>query len=139
MAGKDNLVPFKKGYDARRKGNGRPKGSKSLATIIRELENEEFDWNILPTKDREKLEEFVESFGPIGSPFRVIVLKAVLDSIFGNPTEKASAREWLRKAGYGDKLDVTTKGKKIEAPLVVSTIKPRDAEPIPETETTTSS
>ena len=34
MAGKDNLVPFEKGNKL---GNGRPKGSKNKATIMKEM------------------------------------------------------------------------------------------------------
>lgn len=137
MANDQNLVPFKEGDDPRRNTKGRPTGSKNLATIIRELENEEFDWSIVPIKDRKKLQQFADELGPVGSPFRVIVLKAVLDSIFGRGQEKIAAREWLRKAGYGDKIDVTSDGKRIQSPLIISTINPRHAET--ENETTDSS
>lgn len=37
MANEENLKPFEHGYDPRREGNGRPKGSKSAKTIFREL------------------------------------------------------------------------------------------------------
>ena len=33
--------------------NGRPAGSKNLATIIRELEDENFDWSLVPIKQRD--------------------------------------------------------------------------------------
>lgn len=125
------IIPWKPGQS----GNpaGKRKGTKNLATIIRELEDEEFDWSIIPIKDQNKMKKLLKDFGPVGSPFRVIVLKALFDSIFGKPAEKASAREWLRKAGYGDKVDVTSDGKRIQSPLVISTITPRHVEPESET------
>lgn len=125
MANEENLVPFKKGEDPRREGNGRPKGRKSLATIIRELENEDFDWTIIPKHGK----EFQERFAHIGSPFKVITLVATLQAIRGSK----DAREWLRKSGYGDKLDLTSDGKKIESPLIVSVVKGRNVEPQAET------
>lgn len=119
MANPENIVPYQ--FKPGESGNpsGRPKGSKSLATIIRELENEQFDWSIIPKHGK----KFQERFAHMGSPFRVIVMVAALQAIRGD--EKA--REWLRRAGYGDKLDLTSDGKKIEAPLVVSAIQPRYA------------
>lgn len=43
------------------------------------------------------------------------------------------SRKWtaakLRPRRYGEKLDVTSMGKRIEAPLIVSPIEPRDANP----------
>lgn len=129
-----NLVPFPKGTSGN--PNGRPKGSKSLSTIIRELESEEFDWKLFPKHSRE-LKDFIDLSYPIGSPFRAIVYRALLDAIGGKGVEKVAAREWLRKAGYGDKLDLTSKGQRIkQEPVIVSTIKPRHAQA--ETETTDS-
>lgn len=119
-----NLVPFPPGQSGN--PNGRPKGSKSLSTIIRELEDEQFDWKLFP-KHSKALKEFVEMSFPIGSPFRAIVYRAVLDAVGGKGVEKVAAREWLRKAGYGDKLDLTSKGQRIkQEPVIISTIKPRE-------------
>lgn len=123
------LTQFKPGQSGN--PNGRPKGRKSLATIIREMENEEFNWDILPTKNNEKLREFVEQVAPMGSPFRAIVMKMALEALQGN----VKAAEWIRKAGYGDKLDLTSKGERIrQEPIVVSTITPRYANTQTETE-----
>jgi hypothetical protein len=131
MANEQNLTPWKPGQS----GNpaGKRTGRKNLATIIRELEEEEFDWSKVPVKDNEQLQSMIEQFGPVGSPFRLMVFRAMLDAIGGTPAEKASAREWLRKAGYGDKFDVTSDGKKIESPIIMSVIKSRDAQPQTET------
>lgn len=134
MANKnDNLIPWVPGQTGN--PNGRPKGRKSLATIIRELEDEQFDWRRLPIRDKKKMSSIISEFGPVGSPFRVLIYKALMDSIFGKGPEKSSALEFLRKAGYGDKLDITTKGKKIQSPLVVSTVKERNVKSETEAET----
>lgn len=126
-----NLILFKDGESGNPKG--KPKGRKSLATIIRELEEEEFDWSLFPAKGNRELEKLIEQLGPIGSPFRAIIYKAVLDAIAGKSTEKAAAREWLRKAGYGDKLDLTSKGERIkQEPVIISAITPRNV--VPQTE-----
>lgn len=104
---------FKKG----RSGNpkGRSVGSKNLATIVGELENEKFDWSLVPIKQKEVAEK-------IGSPWRAIVFTAIAKAYAGD----MKAAEWLRKSGYGDKLDVTSGGKRImQEPVYVSTIKPR--------------
>lgn len=88
-------------------GRGRPKGSKSLATIIRQLENEDFDWTHVPIKNKEAVMQ-------MGSPFKAIVMVALGQAISGDK----AAREWLRKAGYGEKLDVTSDGEKLKIALV---------------------
>ena len=87
--------------------NGRPKGSKNLATLIRELENEDFDWKHVPIKNKDAVMQ-------MGSPFRAIVMVALGQAISGDK----AAREWLRKAGYGDRLDVTSDGEKLKVALV---------------------
>lgn len=98
---------------------GRPEGRKNLATIIRDLmEDPDFDWKNVPIKDKDKAMK-------IGSPWKAIVHTAMAQAYSGNK----DAREWLRKAGYGDKIDVTSEGKKIQAPLIISTIAPRYVEP----------
>lgn len=103
--------------------NGRPKGRRNLATIIRDLmEDPDFDWKNVPIKDKDKARE-------IGSPWEAIVHTAMAQAWTGNK----DAREWLRKAGYGDKIDVTSDGKRIQSPLIISTIQPRHVETKDET------
>lgn len=107
--------------------NGRPKGRRTLATIIRDLEKEDFDWSKVPNltdDDRKKFDGH--------SPFEVIATRALIQASMGDQ----KAREWLRKAGYGDKLDVTTDGRAIQSPAVISIIGVRNANP--QTETTES-
>lgn len=98
-------------------GRGRPKGRKSLATIIRDLEDEEFDWNIIPVKDKD--DDVLNKYRSVGAPFKAIVMVAFKHALMGD----TRAMEWLRKAGYGDQVDVTSKGETI-APRVVSVILP---------------
>lgn len=75
--------------------NGRPKGRKNLSTIIRDcLEDPNFDWKIVPIKKRGRAME-------IGTPFKAIVITALAKAYSGD----VKAMEWLRKAGYGDKVE----------------------------------
>ena len=93
----DNLIPAKKGEV--RNPKGKPKGTKNLATLVRELESEDFDWTHVPIKNK-------EAVAAMGSPWKAILTVALGQAISGDK----HAREWLRKSGYGDKLDLTTGG-----------------------------
>ena len=117
---------FKKGESGN--PNGKPKGTKSLSTIILEMESEEFDWSHVPVKPSD-----LDIIKAIGAPWRAIVYTAIAQSLTGN----VKAMEWLRKAGYGDKLDLTSAGQRIkQTPVIVSDIKARHVET--ESETTES-
>lgn len=87
---------------------GKAKGTKSLATIIRELESEDFDWTHVPIKNKEAVKQ-------MGTPFKAIVMVALGQAISGD----RHAREWLRKAGYGDKLDIVSDGEQLQTIQVV--------------------
>lgn len=87
--------------------NGRPKGSKSLSTLIRELENEDFDWTHVPIKNKDVIAQ-------MGSPFKAVVMVALGQAISGDK----AAREWLRKAGYGDKIDILSDGKALPTVII---------------------
>jgi len=82
---------FKPGESGNPKG--KPKGTKNLSTIIRELENEDYDWSLIPIKNKEAAQKF-------GAPWKAIVATALAKAYSGD----IKAAEWLRKAGYGDKL-----------------------------------
>lgn len=87
MANEQNLKPFT-GVDDPRRQNGRSKGSKNLATIVRELENENFDWS----------QPYIKQKNLTGTPWRAIVAVALSQALDGN----IFAAEWLRKASYGN-------------------------------------
>lgn len=89
----NNLKPFTRGNDSRRNTKGRPKGSKNLATLIRELEDPDFNWTLIPIKPQHALYT-------TGTPWRAIVYVALAKSLSGD----VRAMEWLRRAGYGNKV-----------------------------------
>lgn len=95
MANNQNLVHVKPGQVLN--PNGRPKGSKNLSTIIRELEDENFDWKKVPEKQS-------DAVIALGSPWKAITYVAMQNALKGN----VQAAEWLRKSGYGDKMDLTS-------------------------------
>lgn len=95
MANEQNLTPVRPGQVLN--PNGRPKGSKNLSTIIRELENEDFDWSKVPDKQS-------EAIVALGSPWKAITYVAMQNAVKGN----VQAAEWLRKSGYGDKMDLSS-------------------------------
>jgi hypothetical protein len=130
MIGKDQnpiigeLTRFKRGVSGN--PNGRPKGRKSLSTIIRELEEESFNWELFPKKNKE-LQDFIEALKPIGSPFRAIVYRAVIDALVGKGPEKIAAREFLRRAGYGNKVETPDESqiRETREPIIMTHFKPR--------------
>lgn len=91
MANEQNLTPVQPGQVLN--PNGRPKGSKNLSTIIKELEAEDFDWSLVPIKQKDAAQK-------IGSPWRAIVFTAVAKAYAGD----TRAMDWLAKHGYGEKL-----------------------------------
>lgn len=106
---------WKKGQSGNPKGKA--KGSKSLAVIVRKLEEEDFNWDLVPVTGISK-----EKAKKIGAPWKAIVFTALAKAYSGD----VKAMEWLRKSGYGDKLDITSGGKEIVQPLIISTIEPRN-------------
>lgn len=96
MAREDNLKPFTSENAAEngRKGGLNKKGSVHLSTLIGEvLEN--IDWDKTPVKNTA---EFKSKYGNNG--WKAIVSVAAGQAATGD----RHAREWLRKAQYGDKL-----------------------------------
>lgn len=111
-----NLKPWKPGVS----GNpaGRTKGSKNLSTILRELEDEDFDWDKVPIKSKELAKQ-------IGAPWKAIMFTALAKAYSGD----VRAMEWLRKGAYGDKMDITSDGEQITTqPIIISEITSRQAQ-----------
>lgn len=101
MANPQNLKPFTGVNDPRRM-NGKPKGTLSLSTHIKNMLNDpEFELYI-----EDRLEGYRKEKG---APIKAIVKTAVIKAVAGD--EKA--REWLAKYGYGAKLDVTSDGERV--------------------------
>lgn len=80
--------------------NGRPKGRRSLSTIIRDILEDEINWDLLPADQAQQLSERFKT----KKGWEALVYVAVEKALQGD----SQAREWLRKAGYGDKLDLTS-------------------------------
>lgn len=100
----DNLKPFKTGYDERREGNGNKKGTKHLSTHIQELLNDEEFTAWIPDA-REGFKEFK------GAPMKAILRALAIKAAKGD----VKAFDALAKYGYGQKIDITTKGESIKA------------------------
>lgn len=79
------------------KGGRNKKGSKHISTIVREF-MEDVDWDKVPVKNKE---EFKKKYGKNG--WVAITAVAAGQAATGDK----AAREWLRKAGFGDKVELT--------------------------------
>lgn len=92
-------------FKAGNPGGGRPKGSISLSTIVRDYMMNPPDWEKVPVKGSE---EFSKKYPKKAAAF------ALTEAAFAQAMEgDSSAREWLRKSGWGDKIDITSGDKPI--------------------------
>lgn len=102
MAGTENLTPFQEGEDrakeAGAKGGSAKKGSRHLATLIREI-GMNIDWDKTNLKDKAKLKE---QYGKNG--WQALVYVAMTKAISGD----VKAMKWLADNGFGKKIDLTT-------------------------------
>lgn len=106
MEGIDNLKPFKPGYDERRNLQGRPEGRRSLSVIIKDILENEIDWDLVPIKNAQELAQKYKN----KKAWEALVYAAYAQAISGN----TKAAVWLSKSGYGDKLDLTSGDKPIQ-------------------------
>lgn len=90
----NKATQFKKGQSGNPKG--RPKGGANLSTIIKELENDDYDWSLIPVKQKDVIAKF-------GAPWRAIVGIALAKACSGD----IKAAEWLAKFGYGETTRIT--------------------------------
>jgi cytoplasmic iron level regulating protein YaaA (DUF328/UPF0246 family) len=93
VANNDNLKPFKKGYDSRR--GTKPKGSKHLTTLIRNILEDDNYVLKLPSGKTLK-----------GAPIQAIVNAVVIKAVDGN----LRAFDLLSKHGYGQKVSLAVEG-----------------------------
>lgn len=102
-------------------GPGRPKGSRNWSTVTKELLNDEALFTQL-LASMERKPAWLATANP----------KTLMDAITIAQSLKALggshfSAEWVRKTGYGDKIDITSGGEKLTIePVVVSQIKPRN-------------
>lgn len=122
MPNPQNLIPFKPGYDKRRENNGRPKGIKSWSTVVQEI-----------LTDEKLFQKIMESGTNVPPWVKDLPTKngataiAVAMQIRAMSGDKQAA-DWLRRTGWGDKLDMTILNRPLTAVPVVE-IKPRATEP----------
>lgn len=90
--------------------NGKPKGRRSLSTIVRDLGESQIDWDAMgTTPDTLELKKKFQG----RTAFEAISIVAQAQAMAGDN----QAREWLRKAGYGDKMDITTNDESLNTPV----------------------
>ena len=102
-------------------GPGRPKGSRNWSTVVKDL-----------LDDEELFEQLLESMERKPAWLKNTNTKTLMQAITIAQSLKALggshfSAEWVRKTGFGDKIDLTSNGETIKIePVVVSQIKPRN-------------
>lgn len=113
---------------------GRPKGSKNWSSVVQELLNDEELFTKL-TDNMQNKPAWLDKTGT-KSLMQAITVAQAIKAMGGSHF----SAEWLRKTGFGDKIDITSNGETLKVePIVVSKIKPRniiDAEEVPRKEIT---
>lgn len=113
---------------------GRPKGSKNWSSVVQELLNDEELFTKL-TDNMQNKPAWLDKTGT-KSLMQAITVAQAIKAMGGSHF----SAEWLRKTGFGDKIDITSNGETLKVePVVVSRIKPRniiDAEEVPRKEIT---
>lgn len=100
---------------------GRPKGSKNWSTVVKELLDDDELFAIL-VKNMDRKPAWLAPTGTKTLMQAVTIAQAI--KAMGGSHFSA---EWLRKTGWGDKIDITSGGERIKIePIVISQIKPRN-------------
>ena len=126
MAGKgkvENLKPFQPGQSGN--PDGRPKGILNWSDLVRTLLEDDSLAEKLLTKKPEWWSNL-----PQKNAGHAIVVAMMIQSLNGD----VKAATWLRRTGYGDKLDLTSDGKRVKSvaifdmrqgvPLMLAPIQP---------------
>lgn len=101
---------------------GRPKGSKSWSTVVQELLSDEELFDKL-TENLKNKPAWLDSTGT-KTLMQAVTIAQVLKAMGGSHF----SAEWLRKTGFGDKIDITSNGEAITvAPIVISSLHARGA------------
>lgn len=100
MANEENLIPItsETAKELGAKGGAGKKGSKHLATLIREI-GMNIDWDKTNLKDKEALKK---QYGNNG--WQALVYVAMTKAISGD----VKAMNWLADNGFGKKIDLTS-------------------------------
>jgi hypothetical protein len=99
---------------------GRPKGSKNWSTIVQELLTDEVLFTNL-TENLQNKPPWLEKTGT-KTLIQAVTIAQTLKAMGGSHF----SAEWLRKTGWGDKVDITSGGERLRLePVIVSNIKPR--------------
>lgn len=100
---------------------GRPKGSRNWSTVVKEL-----------LDDEELFAQLLESMERKPAWLKNTNVKTLMNAITIAQSLKALggshfSAEWIRKTGFGDKIDITSNGETIKMePVIVSTIRARN-------------
>lgn len=78
--------------------SGRPVGRRSLAIIIRDMLENEINWDLIPIKDSNKFKEKYKE----RSAWEALVAVAFSKALAGD----TKAMQWLSRSGYGDKMTI---------------------------------
>ena len=106
-----NAIPPEHGkFKPGQSGNpaGKPKGTKHLSTLIREI-GENIDWSKTTLKNKDQMKELYGNNG-----WKAIVYVAMTKAMAGDP----QAMKWLAENGFGKNIDITSGGEKINVALV---------------------
>jgi hypothetical protein len=100
---------------------GRPKGSRNWSSVVQNLlDDEDLFKTLVDNMDRKPA--WLEKVGT-KTLMQAITTAQAIKAMGGSHF----SAEWLRKTGWGDKIDITSNGETLKSePLVVSVIRSRD-------------
>lgn len=122
----DNLTPFQPGQSGN--PNGKKKGLKNLSTLVRQvLGNDELFDELLRIAPNNKAKTQLKVLKELKDKRagNALVLSMLLKSISGD----TKAAEWLRKAGYGDRLSLVDDEDRPILPVYVASFEPPKPKP----------